>query len=104
MTERSPDTMASRGPASRTDVDIATGVLVGRCGGTVATAVDDLFATARDNRVSLFELSRTVITLAEGRQCGDEAPRRVALARWGSALEPRSGREALSVAENSISA
>lgn len=90
MTERSPDTTASRGPASRTDVDIATGVLVGLCGGSVATAVEDLFATARDNRVSLFELSRTVITLAEGRQRGDADIQRVALARWGSVLGARS--------------
>ncbi|MGA9869635.1 MAG: ANTAR domain-containing protein [Rhodococcus sp. (in: high G+C Gram-positive bacteria)] len=86
MTDRNPDTTASRGPASRTDVDVATGVLVGRCGGTVAAAVDDLFATARDNRISLFELSRTVITLAEGREGGDSETRRVALAQWGAAL------------------
>lgn len=98
MTDRSPETMASRGPASRTDVDIATGVLVGRCGGTVAAAVEDLIATARDNRISLFELSRTVITLAEGRHGRDETSRQIALARWGSALEPRS------IAENSVPA
>ncbi|MDJ0360239.1 ANTAR domain-containing protein [Rhodococcus sp. H29-C3] len=86
MIDRSPDTMTSRGPASRTDVDIATGVLVGVRGGSAARAVADLFATARDNRVSLFELSRTVITIAEGRDGGEPETRRVALARWGTAL------------------
>lgn len=98
MTDRSPETTASRGPASRTDVDIATGVLVGRLGGTVAEAVENLFATARDNRVSLFELSRTVITLAEGRDVADPASRRVALEQWGDALGARS------VSEDSIPA
>ncbi|SNS40364.1 ANTAR domain-containing protein [Rhodococcoides kyotonense] len=98
MTDRTPDTTASRGPASRTDVDIATGVLVGVGGGSVAAAVDDLFATARDNRVSLFELARAVITLAEGKDRGDSDTRRVALARWGSLLAARSA------SENSVSA
>ncbi|WP_072806828.1 ANTAR domain-containing protein [Rhodococcoides yunnanense] len=98
MTDRSPDTTASRGPASRTDLDIATGVLVGLCGGSVASAVDDLFATARDNRVSLFELSRTVITLAEGKERGDAETRRIALARWGSVLGTGS------VSENAVPA
>jgi hypothetical protein len=93
MAEKNPDSTASRGPASRTDVDIATGVLVGRCGGTVASAVEDLFATARENRISLFELSRTVITLAEGRPGGDDASREIAFSRWGSALAPRLGAE-----------
>jgi hypothetical protein len=93
MTERSPETTASRGPASRTDVDIATGVLVGRCGGTVAEAVEELFSTARDNRISLFELSRTVITLAEGKGGGDTTTRRVALQQWGDALGRRSTSE-----------
>lgn len=93
MTERSPDTTASRGPASRTDVDIATGVLVGRLGGTVSEQVDSLFATARDNRISLFELSRTVITLAEGKSVGDVASRQVALAQWGDAIVTHSAAE-----------
>lgn len=93
MSERNPDTMASRGPASRSTVDIATGVLVGRCGGSVAAAAMELIATARDNRISLFELSRTVITLAEGKEGRDSASRRVALAQWGSALAPQSAVE-----------
>lgn len=102
MTERSPDTTASRGPASRTDVDIATGVLVGRCAITVTQALDDLFATARDNRISVFELSRTVITLAEGKDVRDAFARRVALEQWGPALGPNDTTQ--SVAEDPISA
>lgn len=93
MADRSPDTTTSRGPASRTDVDIATGVLVGLQGGSVSAAVDDLFSTARDNRLSLFELARAVITLAEGGDRGDTETRRVALARWGAHLAPRSASE-----------
>ncbi|MET0196185.1 MULTISPECIES: ANTAR domain-containing protein [Nocardiaceae] len=98
MTERNPETTVSRGPASRSDVDIATGVLVGRCGVTVTAAVNDLFATARDNRVSLFELARTVITIAEGRDSHDSESRRIALARWGHVLAPGS------VAQSGVSA
>jgi hypothetical protein len=93
MKDRNPDTTASRGSASRTDVDVATGVLVGRCGITVAAAVNELFSTARDNRISLFELSRTVITLAEGKDGGEPSTRLVALQQWGSALETLSASE-----------
>ncbi len=98
MTERSSETATPRGPASRTDVDIATGVLVGRLGTTVNEALDQLFSTARDNRVSLFELSRTVTTLAEGGDGRDSFTRRVAREQWGSALG------GASVPENSVSA
>lgn len=86
MTDRSSDAAPFRGPASRTDVDIATGVLVGRFGTSVTEALNQLFATARDNQVSLFELSRTVITLAEGGDGRDSFTRRVALEQWGPAL------------------
>lgn len=103
MTDRNADMSVTRGPASRTDVDIATGVLVGRCGTSVTEAVSQLFATARDNRISLFELSRTVITLAEGKDGRDPFTRRVALEQWGDALGPQwLGRT--SVAENPVSA
>lgn len=98
MAVRSPETTASRGPASRTDVDIATGVLLGRHGGTVSSALEELFSTARDNRISLFELSRAVITLAEGGEVVDANSRRIVLERWGSVLDERSG------SENSVSA
>ena len=103
MTDRSADTTVARGTASRTDVDIATGVLVGRCGTSVTEAVNQLFATARDNRISLFELSRTVIPLAEGKDGRDPFTRRIALEQWGAVLSPQQ-LGATSVSENPVSA
>ena len=84
MTDRLPDS-----PASRTDVDIATGVLIGIHGGSVADAIDELFATARHHRVSLFDLSRTLITVAEGRDIAQSATTDAVYATWGSALGRR---------------
>lgn len=76
-------------PASRTDVDIATGVLVGIRGGSVADAIDELFTTAKNYRVSLFELSRTLITVAEGRDIERSSTSDAVYAVWGSALGRR---------------
>ncbi|MCZ4519773.1 ANTAR domain-containing protein [Rhodococcus ruber] len=84
MTDRLPDS-----PASRTDVDIATGVLIGIHGGSVADAIDELFATARHHRVSLFDLSRTLITVAEGRDIERSSTTDAVYAVWGSALGRR---------------
>ncbi|MGV8875662.1 MAG: ANTAR domain-containing protein [Rhodococcus sp. (in: high G+C Gram-positive bacteria)] len=84
MTDRLPDS-----PASRTDVDIATGVLVGIHGGSVADAVEELFTTAKNHRVSLFELSRTLITVAEGCDIQRSSTSDAVYAVWGSALGRR---------------
>lgn len=84
MAERLPDS-----PASRTHVDIATGVVLGVRGGSVADAVDELFATAKTHRVSLFELSRTLITVAEGRDVERSSTLDVVYSVWGAALGRR---------------
>ncbi|CCQ17780.1 putative uncharacterized protein [Rhodococcus sp. AW25M09] len=84
MPDRLPDS-----PASRTDVDIATGVLIGIRGGSVADAIEELFTTARNHRVSLFELSRTLITVAEGRDIERSSTSDAVYAVWGSALGRR---------------
>jgi hypothetical protein len=84
MTDRLPDS-----PASRTDVDIATGVLIGIHGGSVADAIDELFTTAKNHRVSLFELSRTLITVAEGRDVEQSTTTDAVYSMWGSALGRR---------------
>lgn len=82
--DRVPDS-----PPSRTDVDIATGVVVGIRGGTVAGAVDELFAAAKEHRVSLFELSRTLITVAEGHEIERSDATDAVYAVWGSTLGRR---------------
>ncbi|MCZ4561216.1 ANTAR domain-containing protein [Rhodococcus sp. IEGM 1401] len=84
MTDRLPES-----PASRTHVDIATGVLIGIHGGSVADAIDELFTTARNHRVSLFELSRTLITVAEGRDIERSSATDAVYEVWGSALGRR---------------
>ncbi|OZD81595.1 ANTAR domain-containing protein [Rhodococcus sp. 05-339-2] len=84
MTDRLPES-----PASRTHVDIATGVLIGIHGGSVADAIDELFTTARHHRVSLFELSRTLITVAEGRDIERSSATDAVYEVWGSALGRR---------------
>ncbi|GGG17252.1 hypothetical protein GCM10007304_34290 [Rhodococcoides trifolii] len=79
----------SRTVASRIDVDIATGILVAVRSISPDAANAELVACAVANHLSLFQLSRALITLAaHGAPSASDSPaaRSVAELEWGGAL------------------
>ncbi|MGU3432072.1 ANTAR domain-containing protein [Actinomycetes bacterium M1A6_2h] len=83
----------SRTVASRIDVDIATGILVAVRSISPDAANAELVACAVANHLSLFQLSRALITLAsDGVPSASDSPaaRSVAELEWGGALASRS--------------
>lgn len=82
----------SRTVASRIDVDIATGILVAVRSISPDAANAELVACAVANHLSLFQLSRALITLAsdgEPSASDSAAARSVAELEWGGALAQR---------------
>lgn len=69
--------------ASRTDVDVATGILVGLRGCSVSAAHDELLGVAAEHRLSPFSVARALITLVSGGidQGGESSA--VVEMRWG---------------------
>lgn len=68
--------------ASRTDVDVATGILIGLRGCTVSAAHDELLGVAAEHRLSPFSVARALITLASGGTAVGESSAVVDM-RWG---------------------
>lgn len=77
---------------SRTDVDVATGILVGLRGCSVSVAHDELLGVAAEHRLSPFSVARALITAASGGTAAG-VPAAVVDMRWGSLIghtsEPR---------------